>query len=397
MGTPDQPDTAKPRHPRTVLDHQIRDVRKETLQEFAEYAERFARDHGEPGTLSQRHLERLVAGQGPNGKPLGKPRPATARLLERIFGMPIDVLLSPYVPDADQAELDTNEQEFRARLRTSARVDAGVIDVLRQQLDLIRRLDRQLGARTVQAEVEAKVQQTTELMHHSTMPSTRAKLAALLCELCTLAGWQALDRAQMATAWRYYEQAKAAARESEDKSFEAHATAEQAFVLIDMGEASEAIELSTHVRSNARRYTPRILQAWLAAACGEAYAAERRHSVALRAFDEADALFNPGQQEGSCPYVALDPVHLARWRGHALACLGRIEAIAVLKDSLNHLDRSFTRAEASLRTDLVIAMGQANMIEDAHLERTRARALAIEVGSQRQQRRLAAYSLVGEC
>ncbi|MER7114075.1 hypothetical protein ABT332_06245, partial [Saccharomonospora azurea] len=93
-------------------------MRKETLQEFTEYAERFARDHGEPGTLSQRHLERLVAGRGPNGKPLGKPRPATARLLERIFGMPIDVLLSPYVPDDDQAELDTNEHEFRARLRT---------------------------------------------------------------------------------------------------------------------------------------------------------------------------------------------------------------------------------------------------------------------------------------
>jgi hypothetical protein len=179
MGSTDQPGASEPWRPRTVLDHQIRDVRKETLQEFTEYAERFARDHGEPGTLSQRHLQRLVAGQGPNGRPLGKPRPATARLLERIFGMPIDVLLSPYVPGDNQAELDTKEQEFRARLRTSARVDTGVIEVLRQQLNLIRRLDRQLGARAVQAEVAAKVQQATELMQHSTMPSTRARLAAL--------------------------------------------------------------------------------------------------------------------------------------------------------------------------------------------------------------------------
>lgn len=320
MGTISQPGAPESRRPRTVLDHQIRDVRKETLQEFTEYAERFARDHGEPGTLSQRHLERLVAGRGPNGKPLGKPRPATARLLERIFGMPIDILLSPYVPDDDQAELDTNEQEFRARLRTSARVDAGVIDVLRQQLNFIRRLDRQLGARVVQAEVAAKVQQTTELMQHSTMPSTRAKLAALLCELCTLAGWQALDRAQMATAWRYYEQAKAAARESGDKSFEAHATAEQAFVLIDMGETSNAVEQIVHVRSSARRYAPRILMAWLSAACGEAYAADNRRGAALRAFDEADSLLALPKQEASCPYVVLDAVHLARWRGHALAC-----------------------------------------------------------------------------
>ena len=390
MGSTDQPGASEPWRPRTVLDHQIRDVRKETLQEFTEYAERFARDHGEPGTLSQRHLERLVAGRGPNGKPLGKLRPATARLLERIFGMSIDVLLSPYVPDDERAELDTSEHEFRARLRTSARVDVAVIDVLRQQLHLIRRLDRQLGARTVQAEVAAKVQQTTELMKHSTMPSMRAELAALLCELCTLAGWQALDRAQMATAWRYYEQAKAAARESGDKSFEAHATAEQAFVLIDMGEVSSAVEQLVHVRSSARRHAPRILMAWLAAACGEAYAVRNRRGAALRAFDEADSLLASQQQETPCPYVALNPVHLARWRGHALARIGETEAIAVLQEAFGHLDPSFVRAQVALLVDLAIAMSQNSMIEEARRQKECASALAAEVGSHRQQRRLLA-------
>ena len=388
MGTTDQPGAPDPRRPRTVLDHQIRDVRKETLQEFTEYAERFARDHGESGTLSQRHLERLVAGRGPNGKPLGKLRPATARLLERIFSMPIDVLLSPYVPDDDQAELDTNEQEFRARLRTSARVDAGVIDVLRQQLNLIRRLDRQLGARVVQAEVAAKVQQSTELMQYSTMPSTRAKLAALLCELCTLAGWQALDRAQMATAWRYYEQAKAAARESGDKAFEAHATAEQAFVLIDMGEVINAAELLTHVRSNARGSVPRFLQAWLTAASGEAYAANNGREAALRAFDEADALLRSQPLKDPCPYLALDTVHLARWRGHALACVGEPEAIAVLMSTLKVLDRTFIRARAALQVDLAIALKRNNMVEEARSQREQAGVLVKEIGSARQQRRL---------
>ncbi|MER7114074.1 hypothetical protein ABT332_06240, partial [Saccharomonospora azurea] len=303
--------------------------------------------------------------------------------------MPIDVLLSPYVPDDDQAELDTNEHEFRARLRTSARVDAGVIDVLRQQLNLIRRLDRQLGARTVQAEVAAKVQQATELMQYSTMPSTRAKLAALLCELCTLAGWQALDRAQMATAWRYYEQAKAAARESGNKSFEAHATAEQAFVLIDMSEVSNAVELLVHVRSNARRSAPRVLQAWLAAACGEAYAAENRRGAALRAFDEADALLPLQAEDEPCPYVALDAVHLTRWRGHALARLQETEAIAVLKDALSHLDQSFIRAQVALRVDLALALKCNGMVEEARQQSARARVLLDGIGSERQLRRLA--------
>lgn len=389
MGTTSQSGPSEPRRPRTVLEHQIREVRKETLQEFTEYAERFARDHGEPGTLSQRHLERLVAGRGPNGKPLGKPRPATARLLEHIFGMSIDVLLSPYVPDEDRAELDATEQEFRARIRTSARVDAGVIEALRQQLPLIRRLDRQLGARVVQAEVEAKVRQVTDLMQHSTMPSTRAKLAALLCELCTLAGWQALDRAQLATAWQYYEQAKAAAREAGDKAYEAHATAEQAFVLIDMGETRDAVEQLIHIRSGVRRYAPCGLAAWLAAACGEAYAAASRYDSALRAFDEADALLASSEQKASYPYIVLDTVHLARWRGNALARLGRSEAIPVLREALNNLDRSFSRAEASMRVDLVIAMCRNDMVEGVHVHKRRACELIETIGSQRQWRRLA--------
>ncbi|GHE80104.1 hypothetical protein GCM10017786_07680 [Amycolatopsis deserti] len=77
---------------RTVLEQKIRE-RRMTLEEFAEYAETFARERGEPGTLSVRHLKRLMAGKGPNGRPLGPLRPATARLLERIFEVSADELL----------------------------------------------------------------------------------------------------------------------------------------------------------------------------------------------------------------------------------------------------------------------------------------------------------------
>lgn len=79
---------------RTVLEQKIGE-RRQTLEEFAEYAETFAREHAEPGTLSVRHLQRLTAGRGPKGQPLGPVRPATARLLERIFGTSVDELLRP--------------------------------------------------------------------------------------------------------------------------------------------------------------------------------------------------------------------------------------------------------------------------------------------------------------
>lgn len=79
---------------RTMLELKIRE-RRQTFEEFAEFAETYARDHREPGTLSVRHLQRLAAGCRRNGQPLGPLRPATARLLEAIFGLSIDELLAP--------------------------------------------------------------------------------------------------------------------------------------------------------------------------------------------------------------------------------------------------------------------------------------------------------------
>lgn len=51
---------------RTVLEQKIKE-RRQTLAEFVEYVETFAREHEKPGALS--HLQRLIAGHGPKGAP----------------------------------------------------------------------------------------------------------------------------------------------------------------------------------------------------------------------------------------------------------------------------------------------------------------------------------------
>ena len=61
---------------RTLLEQRIRE-RCLIFKEFVPHAEDFARDHDEPGTLSLRHLQRLVSRREPDTL-----RPATARLLE---------------------------------------------------------------------------------------------------------------------------------------------------------------------------------------------------------------------------------------------------------------------------------------------------------------------------
>jgi 8-oxo-dGTP pyrophosphatase MutT (NUDIX family) len=100
------------RRPRTLLEQKIRE-RRLSFGEFTDLADRFARENKMLGTLSFRHLQRLAAGQNGPRSPLGQVRPATARLLEEIFDIPVERLLAPpdlLPPDTD---LDPSSQEPR--------------------------------------------------------------------------------------------------------------------------------------------------------------------------------------------------------------------------------------------------------------------------------------------
>jgi tetratricopeptide (TPR) repeat protein len=367
------------RSPRTVLEQRIRQQCM-TFEEFVQHAETFARDNHVTGTLSLRHLQRLVS-----GKPVGALRPATARLLEQLLDAPIATLLAP--PRTVAADDEDPTTELRQLLRAARRIDRSAITLLHEQLDVIRRLDRQLGAIVVRDELNAKIRQVHRLTSHSLAPGTREPLAGLLSEMHTLAGWQALDLGDVPGSWQHYEHSRSAAAQSNSVPHESHAAAEQAFVLIDAQETCDAVDLLDSARRRADASSPQILRAWLAAAHGEALAASGDQTASLHAFDQA-AEFLPCELADQRPYVALDRVHLTRWRGHALARFGHPDAITVLTDALHQLDPSFVRAETALRIDLVTAHAAIGDHDEAREQADRARTLAETLGSARQRRRL---------
>jgi hypothetical protein len=133
--------------------------------------------------------------------------------------------------------------------------------------------------------------------------------------------------------------------------------------------------------------SPQVLRAWLAAAHGEALAAHGDHTASLHAFDRATDLL-PSDPTDERPYVALDPVHLARWRGHALARFGHPDVITVLTGALNRLDPTFVRAETALRVDLATALAANGDRDEARTHADHAAQLAAQVGSARQRRRI---------
>jgi hypothetical protein len=303
----------------------------------------------------------------------------------------IDELLAE---PAVSARSDDPAAELRHLLHASGRIDRAVLTQLNEQLSGIRRLDRQLGAVIVREEVNAKIQQVRKLLSHCLISDVRERLAALLSELYCLAAWQALDGGHPAESWSQYERANLAARESGIVAFQALASAGRAFVLVDIGKTSTAVELIAVARETASRDSSRLLRSWLAAAHGETLAAHHRRDDSLRAFDDADALLSADSGDPEGPYMALDSVHLARWRGHALARCAEPEAVKVLTEALGKLDPTFARAETALRVDLTLAFSNLGEREQARSHAGQAIELSAQIGSVRQRNRIRDISLL---
>lgn len=378
------PNHARPA--RTVLEQHIRD-RRMTIEEFASYVEEFAREHGEPGMIGVRHLQRLVAGKRGDGRPLGPMKPATVRLIERVTGERIGVLLSA---SPVQYVSDDGHTELHLRLDTARRVDRHTVYLMRRAVQKIRLTDRQFGASAARDDVRFMLQKTEALFRHCLTIGTYAPLAQLLAELHTLAGWQALDRADLNTAWSEYNLARLAASVSGSPAHIAHATGEQAYVLIDASRLRDASEL-LHAHATNVQSAPLPLQAWMSAVLGEVHAASGDRSNSLRAFDKAADLLAQGQAN-PCQSVTLDSIHMTRWRGQALAKLGQPEAIDTLTYSLRTLDSTFVRARAALHIDLACALFAKGARSAARQHANHASELVIKLGSVRQLRRLQALS-----
>jgi tetratricopeptide (TPR) repeat protein len=283
--------------------------------------------------------------------------------------------------EADQAA------ELLRRISNARYLDASVIEILQDETNAIRLLDRRLGAAVV-GKLDAHIGQLEDSLRHSLMPGRRKHLALVLADAAALAGWQAIDTGRLATAWSHFETATAAAREAGDSPLLAFAAGEQAYVLLDLGEPTQALEKVRAVHGQVGTRIPRLLRGWLHAAEAEMAAMTRQQDVCRIALDHAaDEIGHPLAAD-SLPYLALNGSHLARWRGSCLVHFGDPATIADLTDGLAGMDGTFTRAEAGLRCDLAAALHATGERDEARAHLSRATELAQLAGSARQRRRI---------
>jgi hypothetical protein len=69
----------------------------------------------------------------------------------------------------------------------------------------------------------------------------RQQLAAVLADASALAGWRAIDMGRLPRAWAHFERATRAAREATDNCLLAFSAGEQAYVLLDLKQPTEAL------------------------------------------------------------------------------------------------------------------------------------------------------------
>ena len=311
-----------------------------------------------------------------------QPSTLYASLLSDVFGVPFG---RPTPPVTGQEE--STRAELDERLARAAAVDRDVVALLEDQTQCLRGLDRRIGATQLHAQSLAHVEQMAGLLPYAVGSGPRAQLAAAVAQAASLAGWQALDMGLEREAWLLHEQARCAARESEDPATLAHVTAQQACVLIDIDRVDEASRVVERAMAAAGSRIPGLLGAWLSALYAETRAAAGDELRTRRALERADALLTRNDGDG-LPFLFLDETHLARWRGHCLGRLGEEEAIAFLTLAAQTLDPSFVRAGAGLHCDLAAALAATGQLDAAEAEARRAQALARLTTSIRQQRRV---------
>jgi tetratricopeptide (TPR) repeat protein len=260
---------------------------------------------------------------------------------------------------------------------------------------VVRRTDRRFGSAARLDQLRSHIREVEHLLRHTIIRQHREQLAAALADASTLAGWDALDSGSIRQAWEHHEQAKAAAREADSAALLAHATAQQAFILIDIGDTADALALLQEAQTIAGDHTPRLLRAWLAAALGEGYAATGDRDNALRAFDQASALLPAETTHPQLAFLFLGGSHLERWRGNVLAQLGEPEAIQQLMAVLATSPADFVRARAVVHIDLAFAHARAGSRDAAREHARQARRLVAQLGSVRQRRRLERLVLPG--
>ncbi|MET8779067.1 helix-turn-helix transcriptional regulator [Nocardia sp. NPDC004654] len=247
-----------------------------------------------------------------------------------------------------------------------AAVDEGdsLFGVLQSHTNSLRVLDRRFGAPAARLQTAAHVT-ALETMWHGASGADRTVIARAQADAAALAAWQDFDVGDFTAATEHYAQARIAASRAEDAILLAHTIGEESVLLAETGHGSTA--LAQVARAERMPRLPALLRSWLSATRAQVATYSPGMSADAReALMTAEVLLpDRSGDENDLPFIAHDPIHLARWAGHILARLGDPAATALTLDSMRAIPEDFVRARCAQQLDLADAALSADRREEA--------------------------------
>ncbi|WP_028937288.1 hypothetical protein [Pseudonocardia spinosispora] len=301
-------------------------------------------------------------------------------------------------------EFDASRQSAEslvANLSASSAVDEEGLRLLRDQLDIARRLDRRLGAAAAEDSVRAQLSHLERILLHAIRPRVRRQVAALVAGAAALAARHSLDRSRPSEAWSDYDLARAAARDAESWPLLSYALARQSSILLDLGEHEPAMDILEQASGAMRDDAPGPLRAWLSARRGHTLAVAGERESARSAYRLAERQLGEQPRRIDIVYpemgfLKFDGADLLRHRGHTrLVMREDTAAIDDLEEALRSGDSS-TRQLGGTHAGLARALGATGHPAEAAEHARSARDIATRIGSLRLAARLGSTDVDSE-
>lgn len=310
------------------------------------------------------------------------PDPQYRTLLAELYGHSM-VELGLTGPDhAESGRADDAADTLAISLATAEATRRRGLTLWEEQLQLVHRLDEQLGTAGAGELTSTLVDRLAITLAHTVAHPSRVELSELLTDAATLAGTQCLDAGRPDQAWQRFDQARAASAFSGRAGTQVGALAGQAAVLIEIGQPDRAVELVTTAPAAPAGPAAALQHA----ATAMAMAATGARSASTRALGDAErqldrsGVAHPADQ----PRVELSDLH--RWRGRVLVTLQDPAAEEPLRHALQATPRA-ARHRAAVHADLALAL-QTRAPQESARHAATARRLAAGIGSTRIPARL---------
>ncbi|TCP52062.1 hypothetical protein EV191_106226 [Tamaricihabitans halophyticus] len=364
------PQQGSRRPARTLLEAKIRD-RQQTQEEFVEYAETFAREHGEPGTLSLRHLGRLIS-----GKASGPPLPTTGRLLERIFDVPIDELLGAPNPKASsvwQAPFAQHDDELAAleltRRMTASDVGNDTLTHLESIFDNLAMAYPAASPLELLPRIRRQLSYVMSLMDAKKTLAEHRRLLVVGGWLSLLAATVHIDLKQQSAASANLRTAASLARHAEYDEIRAWCYETEAWRALTDGDYPRAVELSKSAQGLASAGGSVAIQA--AAQEGRAWARLGRAQETYSAIDRVTKLASPlAKPERAEHHYRYDPDKSVAYTATTLAWVGDPAGESYAREVILRLKPSddvqkWPRRVASANLDLALTLIASDRLDES--------------------------------